>query len=162
MISVRSLCDRQFPTLPGRYQPSTIGVRDLTPFCGPKGRKMEGRSYVRMARRDEPCESPGCHLRQEACLFYVITLLFLLHAQKNTRRQMISVRSLCDRQFPTLPGRYQPSTIGVKRLNFCVRDGNRCVTLAIVTGRTRLHIQSLGQVFDRLVSLSYIHCCTST
>ena len=47
------------------------------------------------------------------------------------------------RQFPTLPGRYQPSTIGVKRLNFCVRDGNRCVTLAIVTGRTRLHTQSL-------------------
>ena len=47
------------------------------------------------------------------------------------------------RQFPTLPGRYQPSTIGVKRLNFCVRHGYRCVPLAIVTGRTILHIQSI-------------------
>ena len=66
------------------------------------------------------------------------------------------------RQFPTLPGRYQPSTIGVKRLNFCVRHGYRCVPLAIVTGRTKCIYNLFGQVFDRLVSLSYIHCCTST
>ena len=42
------------------------------------------------------------------------------------------------RQLPTLPGRYHPSTIGVKRLNFCVRYGNRCVPLAIVTRRKLL------------------------
>ena len=29
------------------------------------------------------------------------------------------------RRRPTLPGRFQPSTISVLRLNFCVRDGNR-------------------------------------
>ena len=38
------------------------------------------------------------------------------------------------RQRPTLPGRFQPSTIGAKRLNFCVRDGNRWIPLAIITG----------------------------
>ena len=38
-------------------------------------------------------------------------------------------------RLPTLPGRYHPSTIGVKRLNFCVRYGYRCLPLAIVTRR---------------------------
>ena len=39
------------------------------------------------------------------------------------------------RRRPTLPGRFQPSTIGAKRLNFCVRDGNRWDPLAIITGK---------------------------
>ena len=34
----------------------------------------------------------------------------------------------------TLPGRCQPSTISAERLNFCVRDGNRWIPLAITTG----------------------------
>ena len=34
----------------------------------------------------------------------------------------------------TLPGRFQPSTISAKRLNFCVRYGNRWIPLAIATG----------------------------
>ena len=38
------------------------------------------------------------------------------------------------RRRPTLPGRCQPSTISAKRLNFCVRYGNRWVPLAIITG----------------------------
>ena len=38
------------------------------------------------------------------------------------------------RRRPTLPGRFQPSTISVLRLNFCVRDGNRWIPQAIVTG----------------------------
>ena len=37
------------------------------------------------------------------------------------------------RQRPTLPGRLQPSTIGVLRLNFCVRNGNRWNPQAITT-----------------------------
>ena len=41
------------------------------------------------------------------------------------------------RRRPTLPGRFQPSTISVLRLNFCVRDGNRWVPQAIVTGKER-------------------------
>ena len=41
------------------------------------------------------------------------------------------------RRRPTLPGRFQPSTISVLRLNFCVRDGNRWIPQAIVTGKER-------------------------
>ena len=43
-------------------------------------------------------------------------------------------RALKNRQRPILPGRFQPSTFGAKRLNFCVRNGNRWIPLAIVTG----------------------------
>ena len=39
------------------------------------------------------------------------------------------------RRRPTLPGRFKPSTISVLRLNFCVRDGNRWIPQAIVTGK---------------------------
>ena len=42
--------------------------------------------------------------------------------------------SLGIRRRPTLPGRFQPSTISAKRLNFCVRYGNRWIPLAIITG----------------------------
>ena len=34
-------------------------------------------------------------------------------------------QSFGDRRRPTLPGRFQPSTIGAEGLNFCVRDGYR-------------------------------------
>ena len=36
-------------------------------------------------------------------------------------------------QLPTLPRRFHRSTIGVKRLNFCVRHGYRCIPLAFIT-----------------------------
>ena len=42
------------------------------------------------------------------------------------------------RQRPTLPGRLQPSTIGVLRLNFCVRNGNRWNPQAITTATGEL------------------------
>ena len=35
---------------------------------------------------------------------------------------------------PTLPGSLPPSTISAEELNYCVRDGNRCILFAIVTG----------------------------
>ena len=37
------------------------------------------------------------------------------------------------RQLPILPGRVQPSTLGVIELNFCVRNENRWNLNAIVT-----------------------------
>ena len=57
------------------------------------------------------------------------------------------------RRRPTLPGRFQPSTISVLRLNFCVRDGNRWIPQAIVTGKEqgsrlllpRLLVPSVGR-----------------
>ena len=51
------------------------------------------------------------------------------------------------RRRPTLPGRFQPSTISVWRLNFCVRYGNRWIPPAIVTGN-RMHFS------NRLLSCS--------
>ena len=36
-------------------------------------------------------------------------------------------------QLPTLAGGAPPTTLGVKKLNFCVRHGNRCILLAIIT-----------------------------
>ena len=39
------------------------------------------------------------------------------------------------RRRSTLPGRYQPSTIDVLRLNFCVRNGNRWNPQAIATAK---------------------------
>ena len=58
----------------------------------------------------------------------------IAHAKKRT-----SVLKVLDgiRRRPTLPGRFQPSTISVLRLNFCVRDGNRWIPQAIVTGIRR-------------------------
>ena len=34
---------------------------------------------------------------------------------------------------PILPGSFPPSTFSAKELNFCVRNGNRCILLAIIT-----------------------------
>ena len=39
------------------------------------------------------------------------------------------------RQLPILTGRCQPAIVGVRELNFCVRDGNRWILSAIATGK---------------------------
>ena len=94
------------------------------------------------------------------------------------------LRNIEMRQRPTLPGRLQPSTIGVLRLNFCVRNGNRWNPQAITTAMGELCcsgcnlttayellrsifiisevLDQLNQAIDRLVSSSYTHYCAST
>jgi hypothetical protein len=65
------------------------------------------------------------------------------------------------RQRPTLPG-INPSTISAGGLNGRVRDGNGWSPSAIATG---MHLQNRtvkGQVLDRLVPVSSMHCCTYT
>ena len=54
------------------------------------------------------------------------------------------------RRRPTLPGRFQPSTISVLRLNFCVRDGNRWIPQAIVTGNMGLSRSSVATLSSAL------------
>ncbi len=63
------------------------------------------------------------------------------------------------RRRPILPDRFQSSTFGAKRLNFCVRYGYRWNPLAIVTGIfsrpvflrfARFCFRSLRSVFTRL------------
>ena len=74
----------------------------------------------------------------------------------------ILIQKIKNQRRPTLPGRFQPSTIGAEGLNFCVRYGNRCDPFAIVTGYVYpkcLYTQNytvniFGQVLDLLVSLS--------
>ena len=39
-----------------------------------------------------------------------------------------------NRQQPIFPGRRQPSIVGTRELNFCVRNGNRCGLAVITTG----------------------------
>ena len=59
------------------------------------------------------------------------SLLFSFHKK---RESLFRMTLTVIRRRPTLPGRFQPSTISVLRLNFCVRDGNRWIPQAIVTG----------------------------
>ena len=56
------------------------------------------------------------------------------------------LRNIGMRQRPTLPGRLQPSTIGVLRLNFCVRNGNRWNPQAITT--------AMGELFYQVCNLT--------
>ena len=43
-----------------------------------------------------------------------------------------------NQRLPILPGRLQPSTFGVYELNYCVRDGNRWILIAIATKSVRV------------------------
>ena len=45
---------------------------------------------------------------------------------------------LVNQRLPILPGRLQPSTFGVYELNYCVRDGNRWILIAIATESVRV------------------------
>ena len=77
------------------------------------------------------------------------------------------------RRRSTFPGSCPPSIIDVKELNFRVRDGNGCDLLAIATGssifdrhsklnNTKKCSKDFGQALGLLVSISYMHYCTST
>ena len=81
------------------------------------------------------------------------------------------------RQLPFLAGSCPPTTFGVKKLNFCVRHGNRCILLAFATvlfwaftlktkhNPSRKKPSSLlrfGQVLDWLVLVRSILHRTST
>ena len=59
-----------------------------------------------------------------------------------------------NRQRPTFPGSFPPSIISAKELNDCVRDGNRWVLLAMVTGYVS---QISSSFFGTSVSWSSFH-----
>ena len=52
------------------------------------------------------------------------------------------LRNIGIRRRPTLPDRYQSSTIGTEGLNFCVRYGNRWNPFVIATGNGELFIST--------------------
>ena len=73
------------------------------------------------------------------CLVFKVRFVFISHYSSRLtncqiKRPEIKVSGhLPNWRRPTLPGSCPPSTIGAERLNFCVRYGNRCSPLAIVT-----------------------------
>ena len=90
--------------------------------------------------------------------------------------------SLCTRQLHIFTSRRQLTIVCIKVLNFCVRHGNRWFHFIIITGflgspepsklnnlipttpiSYELSLTSLlGQTSDLLVSVRYMHYCTST
>ena len=56
----------------------------------------------------------------------------------NKRDTPFDVSLLLNQRLPILPGRHQPSTFGVYELNYCVRDGNRWILVAIATESVRV------------------------
>ena len=53
------------------------------------------------------------------------------------------LRNIGIRRRPTLPDRYQSSTIGTEGLNFCVRYGNRWDPFVIATGNGELCLETV-------------------
>ena len=45
-----------------------------------------------------------------------------------------------NRRLPNFPGSFPPSIFSAGELNFCVRDGNRCILSAIITGFSLFNI----------------------
>src|SRR5215213_540039 len=63
------------------------------------------------------------------------------------------------RRLPTLPHRFQCSTIGSKRLNFRVRDGNGCDPLDKTTGKLVNSVRELGKSNSDHRQLTYACGC---
>lgn len=76
--------------------------------------------------------------------------MFFHHSSTRKKRTTHSVLSffIGFRRRPKLPGRVQPSTFGTERLNFCVRDGNRCDPLVIATGNCELVLLLFSFLFS--------------
>ncbi len=109
-------------------------------LCVPRG--LRKRIFQRTSARFQPLPFPssarpssippqpsGFTLPPRFSLFLPHSPL-LLEAGKTS----VSPAPFGSRRLPTLPGRSQPSTISVWRLNFCVRYGYRWFPPAIVTG----------------------------
>ena len=63
------------------------------------------------------------------------------------------------RRRPTLPDRYQSSTIGTEGLNFCVRYGNRWDPFVIATGNGELCLSRTLTTAQLSVSIQYFLTC---
>ena len=57
-----------------------------------------------------------------------------LKATLQKKHRVFTRYFLVTQQCPIFPGRHQPSIFGDEKLNFCVRDENRWIPFAIVTG----------------------------
>lgn len=102
------------------------------------------------------------------CIKYSPNFTIKLHYCKiSKQKKTTSLQSFFVWRRPTLPKRYHFSTIGAKRLYFCVRNGYRCSPLAIVAillfQLIEVTVKNIpGQAYDQLVFLSFMYYYTST
>ena len=59
------------------------------------------------------------------------------------KQTVYTICLLSNRRRPIFPGSHPPSIVGAKELNYCVRDGNRCDLLAVITGCLPNRISSI-------------------
>ena len=76
----------------------------------------------------------------------LLPAMFFFFCINAMQKAPASTGAFFDRQLPTLPGRRQPSTIGLCVLNYCVRNGNRWNHAGIVTECVRKHSCSLKTI----------------
>ena len=79
----------------------------------------------------------------------------LVRAQKQRANPLgLTLYFMLNQQLPILPGRLQPSTFGVYELNYCVRDGNRWILIAIATESVRVCTLKTTQKYIYLLHIS--------
>ena len=77
-------------------------------------------------------------LRSNYCTVALLTRYPGRIGSHTTKKDTPSGVPLSNQRLPILPGRLQPSTFGVYELNYCVRDGNRWILIAIATESVRV------------------------
>ena len=86
-----------------------------------------------------------------------------IELRRNTELQSVSFAiRVGNRRRPTLPGRFQPSTIGAEGLNFCVRDGNRWGPFAFATGSFQVSLEDFRDLSCSPLSSSHLHNRTTS
>ena len=117
-----------------------ISVSCLLPHCGFPSLL---RSSVNLTFGRKRCsESVVASLPIFYCpAFHACSPLFTRYPGRigsHTTKDTPSGVPLSNQRLPILPGRLQPSTFGVYELNYCVRDGNRWILIAIATESVRV------------------------
>ena len=145
---------RQAP--PVQEQPSETGTWCPTAckplFLRPEAPRLSGRMGLRRQRRGAPLPANPCFFVRKHHVFRVGWAFvgkrprrfpsssykernsagrearccsFIIHMFSKKRK---------NRRLPNFPGSFPPSIFSAGELNFCVRDGNRCILSAIITG----------------------------
>ena len=133
-------------------------MRDLNPHGLPLEPKSSASANsanrAHFARVFTYVESPLLFIKKKESLIPSL-IWWWLHRESNPgyRRERavswpLDHGAIKNRQRPTFPGSFPPSIIGARELNFCVRDGNRCILSAIVTGFTLLNWMSTKAVLS--------------
>ena len=112
----------------------TVRLPYLLPHCGfPFPASQLGKSYVRKKAMQWICRRFASPSSTALLTRYPGRI-----GSHTTKKDTPSGVPLSNQRLPILPGRLQPSTFGVYELNYCVRDGNRWILIAIATESVRV------------------------